>query len=61
MELLVKRLVDSGFVALLEAQHTSIVTLGVRTDPLKLVATEKGRSYYASLGLETSDWNENDA
>ena len=61
MELLVKRLVDSGFVALQGRQHGSVETFGVRTDPLTLLATEKGRGYYASLGLETADWNENDA
>lgn len=61
MELLVKRLLESNLVGLHENSNGSAAMMGIRMDPLLLVATPNGRSYYSSLGLETSDWSESDA
>ena len=61
MELLVKRLLESNFIALHENPNGSAAFMGIRADPFLLAATPHGRSYYASLGLETQDWAENDA
>lgn len=61
MELLVKRLIESGFVGLQENPNGSAALMGIRVDPLLLVATQKGRDYFSSLGLETQDWGADDA
>jgi len=61
MELLVKRLLDAGLVSLHENTNGMAMSFGIRVDPLLLVATEAGRNYYASLGLETADWGADDA
>lgn len=61
MELMVKRLLESGFVSLHEQQGGSVAMFGMRFDPLLLIATDKGREYVRSLGLETQDWSEADA
>jgi hypothetical protein len=61
MELMVKRLVESGFVQLHEQQGGSVAMFGMRVDPLILLVTDKGREYVRSLGLETQDWSEADA
>ncbi len=61
MELMVKRLLESSFVALHDNPNGKVETLGIRSDPFLLVATPLGRNFYASLGLETQDWSENDA
>lgn len=61
MELMVKRLLESGYVSLHENQGGSVAMFGMRVDPLLLVATPKGREYVSSLGLETQDWSEADA
>ena len=61
MELLVKRLLESDFVAFHDNPNGSATMFGIRTDPLLLVATEAGRKYFASLGLETEDWDAHDA
>jgi hypothetical protein len=61
MELLIKRLLDSGLVALHDNPNGGAALMGVRADPSLLVATDKGREYFSSLGLETQDWAESDA
>jgi hypothetical protein len=61
MELLVKRLLESNLVAFQEHPIASVEMMGIRIEPLLLTATPNGRDYYASLGLETQDWSENDA
>jgi len=61
MELLVKRLLDSNYVVLRENMTSSVEMAGRRVDPLLLVATEEGREYVRSLGLETIDWSDEDA
>lgn len=61
MERLLKRLIDSGFVALHENPNGSVAMFGIRSDPYLLAATDKGRQYFDSLGLETNDWSEQDA
>jgi hypothetical protein len=61
MELLVKRLLESNFVSLHDNTMGLSSSFGIRTDPHILAATPHGREYYASLGLETQDWSENDA
>jgi hypothetical protein len=61
MELMVKRLLETGFVSLQDNQSGSAAMFGMRVDPLILIATDKGREYVSSLGLETQDWSEADA
>lgn len=61
MELLIKRLLDSGLVALHDNPNGVARIMGVRVDPSLLVATDSGRDYVSSLGLETQDWGESDA
>jgi HNH endonuclease len=61
MELLVKRLLDANFVSLHESQGGMVRSLGIRVDPIILIATEAGHTYYNSLGLETLDWSAEDA
>lgn len=61
MELLVKRLLESNFVALQDNPNGGTKLMGIRADPFLLVATPQGRHYYSSLGLETPDWTADDA
>jgi hypothetical protein len=60
MELLVKRLLESGFVILHENPGMRVEMSGMRVDPLLLIATPQGREYFSSLGVESRDWAENE-
>ena len=61
MALLVKRLLDSSFIALHDNPNGRAEVMGVRADPHLLVATPLGKAYYESLGSETTEWSEDDA
>lgn len=50
--LLVKRLLDSGYISRIESKSNSLFISGMKANPDFLIITETGRQYVNDLGIE---------